>query len=126
MECAIDPTNPSIMYSELYYGDIAISTNGGQNWDNIAPDSDGAWITPYEIDQNNPNRIVIGYDVLYESLDYGTSWSTISETFNNSGNIDVIALSVSNSNVILVSETNKLYKTTDGGINWQNISSGLP
>ena len=107
------------MYSELYYGDIAISTNGGQNWDNIAPDSDGAWITPYEIDQNNPNRIVIGYDVLYESLDYGTSWSTISETFNNSGNIDVIALSVSNSNVILVSETNKLYKTTDGGINWQ-------
>ena len=30
MECAIDPTNPSIMYSELYYGDIAISTNGGQ------------------------------------------------------------------------------------------------
>ena len=35
----------------------------------IAPDTDGAWITPYEIDQNNPNRIVIGYNNVYESLD---------------------------------------------------------
>ena len=67
--------------------------------------TDGAWITPYEIDQNNPNRIVIGYDILYESLDYGTSWNAISGTFNNSGNIDVISHSKSNSNVIYISET---------------------
>jgi photosystem II stability/assembly factor-like uncharacterized protein len=94
MECAVDPTDPSIMYSEVYYGAISISTNGGQNWDNIAPDSDGGWITPYEIDQNNPNRIVIGYNYMYESLDFGSSWDTISSNF--SGNIDVIALSLSN------------------------------
>ena len=125
MECAIDPTDPSIMYSELYYGDIAISTNGGQNWDNIAPDSDGAWITPYEIDQNNPNRIVIGYDNVYESLDYGSSWQMISGTFNNSGSIDVISLTTNN-DVIYISESDNIYKTTNGGENWDNISSGLP
>lgn len=125
MECAIDPTDPSIMYSELYYGAISISTNGGQNWDDIAPDTDGAWITPYEIDQNNPNRIVIGYNNVYESLDYGSNWESISSTFNNSGNIDVIALST-NSDVIYVSETEKIYKTIDGGENWTNLSSSLP
>lgn len=125
MECAIDPTDPSIMYSEVYYGAISISTNGGQNWDDIAPDTDGAWITPYEIDQNNPNRIVIGYDNVYESLDYGSNWEMISGTFNNSGNIDVIALST-NSDVIYISETEEIYKTIDGGENWTNISSSLP
>ena len=125
MECAIDPTDPSIMYSEVYYGAISISTNGGQNWDDIAPDTDGAWITPYEIDQNNPNRIVIGYDNVYESLDYGSNWEMISGTFNNSGNIDVIGLST-NSDVIYISETEEIYKTIDGGENWTNISSSLP
>ena len=125
MECAIDPTDPSIMYSEVYYGAISISTNGGQNWDDIAPDTDGAWITPYEIDQNNPSRIVIGYDNVYESLDYGSNWEMISGTFNNSGNIDVIALST-NSDVIYISETEEIYKTIDGGQNWTNISSSLP
>ena len=125
MECAIDPTDPSIMYSEVYYGAISISTNGGQNWDDIAPDTDGAWITPYEIDQNNPSRIVIGYDNVYESLDYGSNWEMISGTFNNSGNIDVIALST-NSDVIYISETEEIYKTIDGGENWTNISSSLP
>ena len=124
MECAVDPTDPSIMYSEVYYGAISISTNGGQNWDNIAPDSDGGWITPYEIDQNNPNRIVIGYNYMYESLDFGSSWDTISSNF--SGNIDVIALSLSNSDVIYISETDEMYKTSDGGDNWSNISAGLP
>jgi len=125
MECAIDPTDPSIMYSEVYYGAISISTNGGQNWDDIAPDTDGAWITPYEIDQNNPSRIVIGYDNVYESLDYGSNWEIISGTFNNSGNIDVIALST-NSDVTYISETEEIYKTIDGGENWTNISSSLP
>ena len=125
MECAVDPTDPSIMYSEVYYGAISISTNGGQNWDDIAPDTDGAWITPYEIDQNNPSRIVIGYDNVYESLDYGSNWEMISGTFNNSGNIDVIALST-NSDVIYISETEEIYKTIDGGQNWTNISSSLP
>ncbi len=126
MECAVDPTNPDIMYSELYYGDIAISTNGGGNWDNIAPDSDGAWITPYQIDQNNPSRIVIGYNVVYESLDYGENWSTISTTFNGSENIDVICLSPSSDDFIYIAEGEDIFKTTDGGDNWLNISSGLP
>ena len=126
MECAVDPTDPSIMYSTIYYGAISISTNGGQSWSDIAPDTDGGWITPYEIDQNNPSRIVTGFNYVYESLDYGSNWNTISGTFNNSGNIDVIALSLSNSDVIYISETDEIHKTIDGGDNWYNISSGLP
>ena len=126
MECAIDPNDPTRMYSSVYYGAISISTNGGQNWDDIAPDSDGAWVTPYQIDQNNPNRIVAGYNVVYESLDYGQTWDSISNTFNGSENIDVICLSPSNDDVIYIGEGEDVFKTIDGGENWYNISSGLP
>jgi photosystem II stability/assembly factor-like uncharacterized protein len=124
MECAIDPTDSERMYSELYYGDIAISTNGGDNWENIAPDSDGAWITPFQIDQNSPNRIVIGYDFVYESLNYGDTWENISIDFG--GNLNVIELSLSDNNTIYVSREDNIYKTNDGGENWNNISSNLP
>ena len=123
MECAVDPSNSDIMYSEVYYGALSISNNGGDNWDNIAPDSDGAWVTPYQIDQNNPNRIVIGYDFVYESLNYGESWNNISIDFG--GNLDVIALSLSDNNTIYVSNDDNLYKTNDGGENWSNISSEI-
>ena len=126
MECAVDPTNASIMYSELYYGDIGISYDGGNSWDNIAPDTDGEWITPYQIDQNSPNRIVIGYDVVYESLDYGTTWNAISNGFNNSSTIDVICLAPSDDETIYIAEEDDIFRTSDGGQNWINISSALP
>lgn len=126
MECAVDPNDPSIMYSAVYYGAISISTNGGQNWDNISPDDDGAWVTPYQIDQNNPNRIVAAYDVVYESLDYGQNWDSISNTFNGSENIDVICLSLTNDDDIYIAEGEDIFKTNDGGENWYNISGGLP
>ena len=126
MECAIDPTNPSIMYSELYYGDIGISYDAGNSWSDIAPDSEGEWVTPYQIDQNSPNRIVIGYEVVYESLDYGNSWQAISDGFNNSSTIDVICLAPSSQDIIYIAEENDIFKTVDGGENWMNISSGLP
>ena len=126
MECAIDPTNPNIMYSELYYGEIGISYDGGNNWSDIAPDSEGEWVTPYQIDQNSPNRIVIGYEVVYESLDYGNSWQAISDGFNNSSTIDVICLAPSSQDIIYIAEENDIFKTVDGGENWTNISSDLP
>lgn len=124
MECAVDPTNADIMYSELYYGDISISTNGGNNWNDISPDSDGAWVTPYKIDQNSPNRIVIGYDFVYESLNYGESWENISIDFN--GNLSVVSLSLSDQNTIFVAREQNIYKTNNGGENWTNVSAGLP
>ena len=49
----------------------------------------------------------------------------ISGTFNNSGSIDVISLTTNN-DVIYISESDNIYKTTNGGENWDNISSGLP
>ena len=61
MECAIDPTNPNIMYSTVYYGALSKSNNGGDSWNDIAPASDGAWVTPFTLDPSNPNRIVAGY-----------------------------------------------------------------
>ena len=125
MECAIDPNNPDVMYSTVYYGALSKSTNGGGNFNDIAPANDGAWVTPFVLDPSNSNRIIAGYTEVWESLDGGDNWSTLTNG-QAGGEIDAIAVSKSDGNVIYFSEYNELYLTTDNGANWSLISNGLP
>ena len=125
MECAIDPNNPDVMYSTVYYGALSKSTNGGGNFNDIAPANDGAWVTPFVLDPSNSNRIIAGYTEVWESLDGGDNWSTLTNG-QAGGEIDAIAVSKSDGNVIYFSEYNELYLTTDNGANWSLVSNGLP
>ena len=126
MECIIDYTNEDIMYGSVYYGDIRKSTNGGNSFSSIAPSNNGAWVTPYILDRNDPNTIFIGYDELYKSNDGGGSWNIISNGETNGGKIDQIQISKSNPDVIYFSDNANIFKTDDGGNNWTNVSSSLP
>ena len=125
MECAIDPTNPNIMYSTVYYGALSKSNNGGDSWNDIAPANDGAWVTPFTLDPSNPNRIVAGYQEVWESNDGGNSWNSLTNG-QAGGTIDAIAVAKSDGNVIYFSEYNEIYVTQDNGQNWLNINNNLP
>ena len=126
MECIIDYTDEDIMYGSVYYGDIRKSTNGGNSFSSIAPANNGAWVTPYILDRNDPNTIFIGYEELYKSTDGGSSWNIITNNETNGGKIDQVQISKSNPDVIYFSDNSNIFKTSDGGNNWTNVSSSLP
>ena len=126
MECIIDHSNSDVMYGAIYYGDIRKSTNGGNSFSSIAPVNNGAWETPYEMDENNSQIIYAGYKELYKTIDGGSSWNIITNNETNGGTINEIALSSSNSNIIFFSDGSNLFKTDNAGNSWQNISSSLP
>ena len=126
MECIIDYSDEDIMYGSVYYGDIRKSTNGGNSFSSIAPASNGAWVTPYILDRNDPNTIFIGYEELYKSTDGGGSWNIITNNETNGGKIDQVQISKSNPDVIYFSDNANIFKTDDGGNNWTNVSSSLP
>jgi hypothetical protein len=73
MECAIDPTNSSIMYACYQSGGLGRSTNGGTSFTSIAPSTSGAWVTPYML---NPQRLkqygldLDGYNALRKKQKY--------------------------------------------------------
>jgi len=126
MECIIDYTDANIMYGSVYYGDIRKSTNGGNSFSSIAPSNNGAWVTPYMLDRNNPQIIYIGYEELYKSDDGGSSWNIITNNETNGGKIDQLQVSKSNPDIIYFSDNANIFKTIDGGLSWNNISGNLP
>jgi len=124
MECIIDYTNANIIYGELYYGDLNKSTTGGGNWSSIAPDNDGAWVTPYVMHPSNPNTLYIGYRRIYKTTNGGSSWNggtnAISEWYRS------MAVAPSNGNYVYAATLTAIYRSTDGAQTWTNISTGLP
>ncbi|MFM9986821.1 MAG: MopE-related protein [Flavobacteriales bacterium] len=127
MECAIDPTNSSIMYGEIYYGNIYKSTNGGASFSTIVgsgganEDEDGAWVTPFVLG-TNPSHIFVGKSRVFKSTDGGSSF-TASAAFG-SGDCNDLAIYPGDNNIIYASKGGSLFKSTDGS-NFTQLS-GFP
>lgn len=142
MECIIDPTDDNFMYGALYYGDIRRSTNNGTSFSTIAENGvngiteSGAWVTPYKLDPNNPNRMYAGYDNVWRSDDVKAPapgaivWTKISN-FGGTSNMVDLAIAPSNSNVVYASRSGsgKFYYSNNAlsaSPTWSDLTSNLP
>lgn len=131
MECAIKKGSTSIMYGELYYGNIRKSTNGGSSFSTIVSsggsgvNSSGAWVTPFLLGQQNTSAFYVGKSQIYKSVNEGTSFTQLG-TLPGSGNVAVLAIAPSDTNIIYVARSSSLYRTIDEGTTWNIINSGLP
>jgi hypothetical protein len=127
MECIIDPTNSSIMYGALYYGNIRKTTTGIGGFSTIVGsggtgvNSDGEWVTPYSLG-SNPNHLFVGKNTVYRSTNGGGAFTAMG-TFG-SGNINAMAVAPSDNNIIYASKGGSLFKTTNG--NTFAALTGLP
>ncbi len=138
MECAFDPMNSAYSYSTLYYGVITRHFNhndqgdiAGENINGI--NEDGGWVTPFVIDHNDGNIMLIGYDNVWRSNNIKASstgsvnWSKISNF--NLEDLDEMAQSYANTNILYVSESNILYRSDNikaTSPSWSNLTSSLP
>lgn len=89
---AVDPTDPSYVYAQTQYGRVYRSTNGGQLF---YPSSSGLsdqflFITPMQIDLNDPKRLWIGGRRMWRSDARGTGWKWAST--NLPGQVSAIAV----------------------------------
>lgn len=124
MDCAIHPTNSNILFGCYQYGGMVKSTNGGTTRTSMVspPESgSGNWVTPIALDPNNGNRLYAGFQELYrhDNLASSGSWVTTSTGITFNAKLRNIEMCPSNSNVIYVSTTSRLYKSS-------NILAGTP
>lgn len=102
MECAVDPVDANYSYATVYNGYIARfyqnSNNGtvAENGFNGITES-GAWITPFILDEKNPNIMFVGYKNIWRSPNIkGPNsqiiWEKISDNLGGSNSQDLRAL----------------------------------
>lgn len=140
MDNYLDPANDDAVIGSSQYGNFYSSTDDGISLFPIDPNPNfevSEWTTPIIADYNQPGVLYAGNANVSKSTDGGQSWSVISN-FPPSGfaNNEISALAVSNSNSNVIYATKRVryeysipgsvYVTTDGGINWTDITLGLP
>ena len=90
---AIDPTNPNVVYSAGFYGNISrtiYDENGRQNSTNIKPKAApgepplrGQWMAPFIISPHAHNTIYHGMQYVFKSTNRGDDWRRISPDLTN-------------------------------------------
>ncbi|MCP2619796.1 hypothetical protein NLC35_00905 [Candidatus Aminicenantes bacterium AC-334-K16] len=144
---AIDPTNPNIVYSCGFYGQLSrtdLSKKGPERSKLIVPrvypdepPLRGQWLAHFIISPHNPNIIYHGMQYLFRSLDRGDTWERISPDLTyfkpaEQGNIPyhtITAISESPLKYGLIyvgTDCGRVSVTKDGGKTWKEITKGLP
>ncbi|MFN0034171.1 MAG: VPS10 domain-containing protein [Saprospiraceae bacterium] len=125
----IDPTNVNIIFTEYYGGnDIYRSTDGYATDVNIANnipgEPSGDWVTPFILNPQNPQTFIVAFEDVFRSFDRGDHFHKISENLTGNADADLrdVAMSPSDTNFIVATRQNRVYKTTDGGQTWTNKS----
>lgn len=137
------PNNPDTMYSA--YGNVWRSEDGGNNWQAISAfDSiNGQWPNPSTsivVAPSNTNYIYLTKRVYHQfnahseawvSKDNGLTWIDITAGLPDSAFLMSVAVSSIDANVAWITCAGlfngvKVFKTTDAGATWTNISYNLP
>ena len=142
MDNCLFPTSTADVFGGSQYGNFYKSNNNGAGsfWPNTNPNFEQAeWVTPVIADYNNPGVMYIGNENIVMSSDYGDNWSplaTISSNTLTSQNTEISALAVSNTNGQVIYAARRvryeygvngiIFKTTNGGNSFTNITNNLP
>ena len=117
-QCAFHSELQDVIYASLYYGQIFRSDDGGNAFVEVAGNAgqnengQGAWLTPWEVSEFNPDWVYMGKDKVYRSTDRGSTWTPLNTI--TGGACTALALAPSDVGRIYVAKEFKLYRSTDG------------
>ncbi|HEX7358229.1 MAG TPA: T9SS type A sorting domain-containing protein, partial [Ignavibacteriaceae bacterium] len=129
-EVCFNPFNANFIIGETQNGGLFRTTNGGSNWsgasNGINTGENVAWVAPILSHPVTSGTFYTGRQRVYRSTDNGGSWSAISANVNGASAIREMAISKSNPSILFASSGSLIFKSTDAGVTWSNVTSGLP
>ena len=125
-----DPKNPDHLFLGTSTGEIFVSSDAGHSWARFAHlgSGDDYVIDHLAIDPQDPNKMyVAAWSVenqqagdIFRSNDAGRTWESVPAMHGKS--VRAMAISASDSNVLVAGALDGVYRSNDGGKNWQRIS----
>lgn len=128
---AYNPHNPDQIFLGTNTGVIFVSNDGGHDWSRFAHlgSGDDYVLDHIAIDPKNPKTMYVsawslenqqGGDI-FRTHNAGKSWDMLPDMHNKS--VRALALALSDSKVLVAGALDGVYRSNDGGNNWQRISS---
>ncbi len=140
---AIDPSNHQIVYAGTYVG-IFKTTDGGASWTKIYTDLTNYGIISLAVDPTDSRIVYAGTNGggILKTADGGASWSVINTGLTNHLMVNSLAIDPADSRIVYAGTggaggggggatgssdavAGGIFKTTDGGVSWSEIHTGL-
>lgn len=142
MDNYLDPLNNSDIVGSSQYGNFYTSNNDGfsSNYPFTNPNNEASeWVTPIAADYSHPGVLYIGNENVVQSTDGGNNWNALASIYTNTNtnaSTEISALAVSATNSLVVYAARRVryelglpgmvFKTTNGGASFTNITNNLP
>jgi photosystem II stability/assembly factor-like uncharacterized protein len=124
-DCLIDYTDDNIVFVSSQGGNFQRSTDGGATF--TPTSATGCdWTSPITMDPTDHNIIYMGSNDVLKSSDNGVSWNNISNGVFDGGCLYSLEISANNPSYIYAATFGHIYRTTNGGNTWTNITGTLP
>jgi tetratricopeptide (TPR) repeat protein/photosystem II stability/assembly factor-like uncharacterized protein len=119
----VDPTDPGVMYVGTGNAGIYKSIDGGLSWQPAQYGLARSRVASLVIDANNPAILYAGtgIDGVYATKNGGESWEAIFSTNHGDPDISVVRSDPQNSQRLYFSSGEAIYRSDDGGRDWQPI-----
>lgn len=133
--CAIDATNPDVIYGTAQNLFVAKSTDGGVDFSNISPPDLGgpvAFMAPILLSPTDSQVLYAGDSYLFRTPDGGSLWITGNGGVPIDGNpILVLAAASQNGDTLYLATApfvgrGTVHRTLDGGLTFTDITGTLP
>lgn len=123
---AVDPRQSSRIYASYEY-EISLSTDGGENWEDLSTLPNVSGTSRLFAHPHRPNTVYAlvngegshGYTSVCISEDGGRSWVDSDEI--DACELSALAISSGGKDVLVVASDDGAFRSTDGGITWKEV-----
>ncbi|MBA3649121.1 MAG: T9SS type A sorting domain-containing protein [Chitinophagales bacterium] len=128
------PLNGLILYSGTSDGNVWSTTDDGNTWNLVSSNLPDRYVTSVQASPNEVNTVYVthsGYrdndyiPHVHKSIDNGKNWLDISGDLPQLAANDIL-ISPADETIIYVATDGGVYKTENGGVNWNRLGSNMP
>lgn len=131
---SVSPIDNNIIFTGSDDGKVFVTTDGGDNWQDITEGLPLRWVTRVAADNYDENTVYVTFSGLkwddpeprvFRSTDLGQNWINISSNLPQAP-VNAIALDYTNENTIYLGTDVGAFVSFNKGESWEVLGEGLP